>query len=229
MRRTAAGVVAVAAALGAADAFVPASLAAAGGSFRVRAAAAPRPSSASTRHVAPAPRAAARVAAAGLRMTSSGDAEGQPGAAGGEVDTARIATYFGATGAEVLLITAAMAAVQAVGAQLPEVAYKVVACIFFAAMSLKSRVFAILDARRPELGTDLGDKVRAVCAPRCERRKTNDKNELMWCLDTDHGGDQAPVVDPARIHLSHRCACMRTHVVCMHTHTHPRPCELMRA
>ena len=97
-------------------------------------------------------------------MASSGDAEGQPGAAGSEVvDTARIATYFGATGAEVLLITAAMAAVQAVGAQLPEVAYKVVACIFFAAMSLKSRVFAILDARRPELGTDLGSKVRAVC------------------------------------------------------------------
>ena len=40
--------------------------------------------------------------------------------------------------------------------------YQVLACVFFAAMSLKSRVFAILDARRPELGSDLGNKVPAV-------------------------------------------------------------------
>ena len=66
---------------------------------------------------------------------------------GGQVDAVRVASYFGATGAEVIFITAAMAAVQFVGAQLPPLGYKILACIFFAAMSLKSRVFAILDAR----------------------------------------------------------------------------------
>jgi hypothetical protein len=60
---------------------------------------------------------------------------------------------------KVLFITAAMGVVQTVGAQLPPLAYKIVACIFFAGMSLKSRVFAVLDARRPELGSDLGNKI----------------------------------------------------------------------
>ena len=60
---------------------------------------------------------------------------------------------------KVLFITASMGVVQTVGAQLPPLAYKIVACIFFAGMSLKSRVFAVLDARRPELGSDLGNKI----------------------------------------------------------------------
>lgn len=72
---------------------------------------------------------------------------------------------------------------QTVGAYLPPLGYKLLACLFFAAMSLKvsqphrhaesrssrapltftpplqSRVFAILDARRPEMGSELGDKI----------------------------------------------------------------------
>ena len=71
------------------------------------------------------------------------------------IDTSRIATYFGATGAEVLIISAVMFAVQTVGALLPPVGYKILACVFFAAMSLKSRVFAILDASRPEVGSSM--------------------------------------------------------------------------
>jgi tryptophan-rich sensory protein len=71
------------------------------------------------------------------------------------IDTGRIAAYFGATGAEVLIISAVMFAVQTVGALLPPVGYKILACVFFAAMSLKSRVFAILDASRPEVGSSM--------------------------------------------------------------------------
>ena len=96
--------------LGSTAAFSPASLAVPGG-LRIGAAAAPRirPACPSSAHGAAL--AGARGRRAGVRMASSG----------GEVDTKRIATYFGATGAEVLLITAAMGLVQTVGAQLPEI------------------------------------------------------------------------------------------------------------
>jgi len=66
------------------------------------------------------------------------------------VDYAQLGQYVWATAAEVALITGAMFLLQTACGYLPDIASQVVVGAFFLVMSIKSRVFAILDASRPK-------------------------------------------------------------------------------